>query len=161
MSPLGHFDTGYALANSSTMSTSSCRDLRLLILWNAFTILTDPDVCMNPKALSELLTPRSAACGAASEEECDRDFKRLRDPLQPPSADPIDTFLVLLDLLKSHSDPIRELSLRETTFKPPCAHASSDFRITAIGSSCGTCLSDFLGDFISCLPLPFWRSLRR
>ena len=48
-------------------------------------------------------------------EECNRDFERLGDPLQPPSANPIDTLLVLLDLLKRHSDPIREVSLRETS----------------------------------------------
>jgi hypothetical protein len=37
-------------------------------MWNAFTTLTDPDGCMNPKALSELLAPRSAALGVASKK---------------------------------------------------------------------------------------------
>ena len=41
-----------ASASSSAISTSSWRALRLLILWNAFTIRTEPDVCRNPNTLS-------------------------------------------------------------------------------------------------------------
>src|SRR3954471_5173744 len=41
-----------ASANSSAISTSSRRALRLLILWNALTMRTEPEVCMKPKMLS-------------------------------------------------------------------------------------------------------------
>ena len=61
-----HLIVGHLL---STIATKSWRAFLLLIRWNAFTIRTEPDDCMNPNALSGLLSaPRSGACGEASKK---------------------------------------------------------------------------------------------
>src|SRR3954467_14455202 len=52
-------------ANSSAISTRSWRALRLLILWSAFKMRTEPLVCMKPKMLSALpLVSRAGEPGA-------------------------------------------------------------------------------------------------
>src|ERR1700738_5072544 len=52
-----------ASASSSAISTSNWRALRLLILGNALTIRTEPEVCRKPNTLSA--PPLSSLVGAA------------------------------------------------------------------------------------------------
>ena len=122
--------------------------MRLLILWKAFTIRTEPDVCMKPNTLSAPL-PASAfvAPPGHAEEERDRHFERLGDPLQPAGADAVHAFLVLLHLLERDADPLGKLGLRQTAFQPPGAHSPPHFRVTIIGTPRADVLVDDLGLF--------------
>src|SRR4051812_3820231 len=88
-------------------------------------------------------------------EKCNRDVQRLGDPLQSTCADPIDAFLIFLNLLKCHSDLIGKLGLRKTTFQPPRSDTPPHFLVATICSPRDDVCVRHLGSFHRDIPPAF------
>src|ERR1700730_8636091 len=69
-----------------------------------------------------------------AEEERDRHAEYFGNACQSPGAHPIDTLLILLDLLERYPDPVPQFGLRHVTNQSLGANSSPDIRVTGVRS---------------------------